>query len=63
MITRERSPAAFFGLIALLSAPFLVLGALVDAPDGGLVGGLPLSALQVLAPFLAAVILVARQHG
>ena len=60
-MTRGHRPLAFFGLTALLAGPFLMLGALT--PEAEVVGGLPLSALQVFAPFLAAVILVSRQHG
>ncbi|HET6673553.1 MAG TPA: type II CAAX endopeptidase family protein [Agromyces sp.] len=55
-------PALFFALTAVLSLPFLILGALVDTPEGAVVD-LPLSALQVFAPFLAAILLVLRESG
>ncbi len=57
---RKRSPAAFVALALLLSVPFLVLGATV--PNVRVVG-LPLGALQFLAPFAAALILVGRDAG
>lgn len=58
----KRSPVVFFGLTLLMSAPFMILGVIVRTPEGAVVD-LPLSALQFVAPLLAAGILVARQDG
>jgi CAAX protease family protein len=60
-VPARRAPLAFVALVFALSIPFWVLGALVRG--SGLPGGLPLSALQFLAPLGAAVILVARREG
>lgn len=57
-----RSPLAFFALALVLSVPFWILGALVPTPEDAPIA-LPLTALQFVAPFVAALILVARQDG
>src|SRR5690606_34918174 len=59
---RRRSPAAFFLLVAVLSAPLQVLGALVEAPTW-VPMDLPLSALMFVTPLIAALILVHREEG
>ena len=61
-MTAPRSPLAFFLLTFALSVPFWLLGAWNPTPEGALIG-LPLSALQLVCPFLAAVILVYRAGG
>lgn len=55
-----RSPWAFFVLAFILTVPFLVLGALID---GQLMPGLPIAALAIVCPALAALILVWRAEG
>lgn len=57
-----RSPWAFLGLTLALSVPFLVLGAVVSPPRGAAVD-LPVSALQVLAPSIAALLLLVHTGG
>lgn len=54
----RKSPLAFFGLTFAFSVPFWLLGGLSDKQ---LLPGLPLSALAVLCPLLAALLLVYRQ--
>lgn len=56
----HRSTAVFFGSLFLLSLPFWLLGWLVDTP---LLPGLPVSALMVVCPVLAAGVLVGRADG
>lgn len=58
----RRSPRAFFLLVFALAVPFWLLGALVATPEGAPVA-LPLSALQLVCPFLAAALLVYRDSG
>lgn len=55
---RGRSLLPFFGLIFALSSPFWLLGALVDTQ---ILPGVPVSALMLLAPPLAATLLVYRE--
>lgn len=62
MTASGRRPFVFFALAFALAAPFWVLGAMVPTPEDAPVP-LPLSALQFLAPFTAAVILVWRDEG
>lgn len=57
-----RSPVQFLLLTAGLSVPFWVLGSVIRTPQGSPVA-LPLSALQVFAPALAAGALVLRDGG
>ncbi len=59
---RHRSPAAFVALTFALSVPFWLLGALVPTPGDAPVQ-LPLSALQLVTPLIAATILVHRREG
>lgn len=59
-LERSGAPFVFFALVFLLSAPFWVLGAFVERQ---LMPGLPPSALMILAPMLAAVILRWREAG
>lgn len=54
----QKSPLAFFGLTFAFSVPFWLLGAVSDKQ---LLPGLPLSALAVLCPLLAALLLVYRR--
>lgn len=58
----DRSPAAFVALTFALAVPFWVLGALVPTPGDAPVQ-LPLSALQLVTPLVAASILVLRRDG
>jgi len=58
---RRRSPTTFVVLVVVLSVPFWVAGTLVGS--GTRVIGLPVSALQFVAPLGAAMILVARDEG
>ena len=53
-------PFLFFTLVFLLSIPFWLVGALTD---GQLLPGLPVSAVMVVCPVLAAVLLVFRADG
>jgi membrane protease YdiL (CAAX protease family) len=57
---RRRSPATFVVLVVALSVPFWVVGTFV--PGVRLVG-LPVSALQFVAPLGAALILIVRDEG
>ncbi|MBR7621834.1 CPBP family intramembrane metalloprotease [Phenylobacterium sp. 20VBR1] len=57
---KPRSPWVFFGLVFLLAIPFYVLGALVEWP---LMPGLPIAALAIVCPALAAIILVYRAEA
>jgi hypothetical protein len=59
MRSDARALGAFLALLAALSAPFRLLGAVVDRL---LLPGLPVSALAVVCPALAAVI-VSRLAG
>lgn len=54
------SPYIFFGLLFLLSAPFWLLGTLARLE---ILPALPISAAMVIAPVLAASILVWRAGG
>ncbi len=65
----EGSPAAtsvadpilpFFGWVLLFSIPFWAIGGFADVE---ILPGLPVSALMVVAPVAAAVVLVHREHG
>jgi CAAX protease family protein len=55
-----RSPAAFFLLVFALSAPFWLVASLGQIQ---LLPGLPLSAVMVLCPLVASLILVAFERG
>lgn len=55
-----RSPFAFFGLVFVLALPFYGLGALVER---ALMPGLPIAALSIVCPALAALILIWRMEG
>jgi len=57
---RRRSPATFVVLVVALSVPFWVVGTFV--PGVRLVG-MPVSALQFVAPLGAALILIVREEG
>jgi CAAX protease family protein len=57
---RSRSPAVFFLLVFALSAPLWLVGSLGQIQ---LLPGLPLSAIMVLCPFVASLILVAWESG
>lgn len=57
-----RSLPWFFGLLAILSVPFLVIGALAGTIPG-LPNGLPMSALMFVCPMLSAFILVRWREG
>ena len=54
------SPIVFFGLLFLLSAPFWLLGLLIGVE---ILPGLPISAVMVVTPVLAASILIWRGEG
>lgn len=54
------SPAAFFALVLALTIPFWLLGA---ATGISLMPGLPIAALAVVCPMLAALILTLRSDG
>ncbi len=56
---RDRSPFAFFLLVFALSLPFYLAGALIGLQ---LLPGLPVSALALVCPMLAALILVYREN-
>lgn len=56
----ERSPLLFIVLVFLLSIPFWVIGARYHVE---LLPGLPLSAIMVICPLAAALILIARASG
>ena len=56
-VPTTRSPLKFFGLVLALAVPFWLLGALVEPPEDFPIK-LPLSALQLVFPLLAALILV-----
>lgn len=56
----KRSPLKFFVLVFLLSAPFMLVGALAGQ---GLPLNLPLSALMFPCPLIAALILIYREEG
>jgi uncharacterized protein len=58
--SQSRSPLKFFLLVFALSIPFWVIG---SATGLQLLPGLPLSALMVAYPLLAALILVYRENG
>ena len=60
MQDRRGSPFLFFALVFVLSAPFWALGAFADRQ---LMPGLPASALMIVSPVLAAVILRWREGG
>jgi membrane protease YdiL (CAAX protease family) len=55
-----RSPAAFIGLVVVLSLPFWVIGATIDRE---LLPGLPVSALMAFVPPIAVAILAFRDGG
>jgi membrane protease YdiL (CAAX protease family) len=55
-----RSPALFFLLVFALSAPIWLVSSLGQIQ---LLPGLPMSAVMVLSPFVASLILVARERG
>ena len=55
-----RSPLVFFGLVFVLALPFYVLGAFVER---SLMPGLPIAALAIVCPALAAIILVYRAEA
>jgi membrane protease YdiL (CAAX protease family) len=55
-----RSPALFFLLVLALSAPLWYIDAL---GANRILPGLPLSAVMVVCPLVASMILVARDHG
>jgi membrane protease YdiL (CAAX protease family) len=57
---RHRSLPAFFGLVFVLTIPFFVLNALTERE---LFPNIPISALMVVCPLLAASILVYRENG
>lgn len=57
--SRTRSPLRFFLLVFVLSVPFWLIGA---ATGLQLLPGLPVSALMVLCPLTAAVLLVYREN-
>ena len=59
-VDQRRSLPAFFGLIVVLSAPFFVLNAVTGWE---LFPSIPISALTVFAPLLAASVLLHRAHG
>lgn len=56
----RRSPLAFITLVFALSVPFWLLAALTDLE---LLPGLPVSALMLVCPGIAAAILVHRETG
>jgi CAAX protease family protein len=58
--TYERSPLSFVVLVFALSVPLLLLGWKYRIE---ILPGLPLSAIMVVAPMAAALLLVARQSG
>lgn len=58
----KRSATAFFVLTIVLSIPFWLLGAFLTVPENVLFG-LPLTAFQLVAPFVAAVVLVRIREG
>jgi membrane protease YdiL (CAAX protease family) len=57
-----RSPLTFVAVVFALAVPFWLLGAIVR-PPGDVPIKLPLSALQLVCPLAAAVILVSREAG
>jgi hypothetical protein len=57
---RSASALRFFVLVAVLTVPFLALGALGDAQ---IVPGVPLAGFAFLCPVAAAVICVSRERG
>ncbi|WP_421724337.1 type II CAAX prenyl endopeptidase Rce1 family protein [Bauldia sp.] len=59
-MTSGPRPFVFFGLLFLLSVPFWLFGALIG---DALLPGLPVSALMVVAPAIAAGLLVWRAGG
>ena len=58
--SRSRAPLKFFLLVFALSVPFWLLGA---ATDVQLLPGLPMSALALFCPVMAAAILLYRENG
>jgi hypothetical protein len=58
----KRSPLTFFVLVYIVAIPFWLLGAVVEPPEDFPIK-LPVSALQLLAPLIAAAILVYREEG
>lgn len=61
-VSPKRSPLTFLILVYVVAVPFWVLGAVVEPPDDFPIR-LPVSALQLLAPLIAAAILVHRAEG
>ncbi len=59
-IVQARSPSRYFLLVFALSVPFWALGALTDIQ---LLPGLPIAGLGAFCPAIAALILVAGEHG
>lgn len=56
----RQAPFVFFGLVFVLAIPFYVLGTFVER---SLMPGLPIAALAVVCPALAAIILVHRAEA
>ena len=57
----KKSPLKFFILVFALSIPFWVIGAMAEPPKGFPIN-LPVSALMLVCPLIAAVILVYREE-
>lgn len=57
---QERSPGLFFGLVAILTVPFWIVSAIANVE---LLPGLPLAALSVVCPAIAALALAYRAGG
>jgi CAAX protease family protein len=57
---RRRSPLSFFLMVFAMSAPFWLIGA---TSSWRLLPGVPTSAIQLICPSLAAVLLVYREDG
>jgi CAAX protease family protein len=60
VVARSRSPLLFVSLVLVLSVPFWLIGAKYRVE---LLPGLPLGAIMVACPMVAALILVARESG
>jgi membrane protease YdiL (CAAX protease family) len=58
-VSGDRAPALFFALVLALTVPFLLLG---EVTGTMVLPGLPVSALIVVCPTIAAVALVAARH-
>lgn len=59
-VSRSGSPLVFFALVFILSTPFWMIGAIADDQ---IMPGLPISALIIISPLFAAVILRWREAG